>query len=252
MKKIILFLTLLAFIESSELKSDEYVMFIPNIAYDADNKAAAEVRAYVYEKERRLGTTSAFASLLGIDLDSVSNAQKQRLYERSALFRIDYEGGKEFFIKFEDGSLVKMPTTKDGKSAITVSVKKPLNHEINFEVSGAKYKSNTAKGFALYAKNEGVSAIFDIDDTIKDSNVLDKKALLINTFLNEYKSVKGIQNIFKYIKDLRADAYHYVSASPVQLYPALSDFFERENIPKGTFHLRDTTDLSDFIPNKEI
>ncbi|MDR2153019.1 MAG: App1 family protein [Helicobacteraceae bacterium] len=241
-----------AVLNASELKSDEYVMFIPNIAYDLDDKTiAVQMEAYVYEKERRLGFTSALASMLDIDIEKLNDADKKRLYERTALFRIDYEGDKEFSIEFEDGSVYEAPTTDDGKSVATFEIKKPAKKYINFEVHNPQHKSNESKGFALYAKNSGVSAVFDIDDTIKDSNVLDKKALLVNTFLREYKTVKGIEKVFEHTRNLRADAYHYVSASPAQLYPTLSDFFERSGIPKGTFHLREATDLSDFLADKE-
>jgi hypothetical protein len=241
-------------LNASELKSDEYVMFIPSIAYDLDSQTiAAEINAYVYEKERRLGVTSAFAALLDIDIGVLSQVEKERLYERSALFRVDYESGKEFSINFEDGKAQKMPKTKDGKSSAVIKLQKPnkTKQEIAFEVYKSKYPKNTQKGLALYSPNEGISAVFDIDDTIKDSNVLDKKALLANTFLNEYKTVEGIQKVFEFVQNLRADAYHYVSGSPVQLYPALQEFFHKNNIPEGTFHLRDTTDLNDFMPNRE-
>ncbi|MDR2635416.1 MAG: App1 family protein [Campylobacteraceae bacterium] len=241
-------------LNASQLKSDEYVMFIPNIAYDSSNGTIeAEVRAYVYEKEMRLGVTTALVSLLDIDMDNLSAVEKQRVYARSALFRIDFEGDKDFSVKFEDESLAKMPKTIDGKSSATVKLKKTdkPKHEITFEVYKSKYPKNTQKGSVFYAADEGVSAVFDIDDTVKDSNVLDKKALLINTFVNEYKKVGNIQDIFDLTKNMHADSYHYVSASPVQLYPALKSFFEKEGFPRGSFHLRDTTDLSDFIADKE-
>lgn len=242
-----------ALLNASILKSDEYVMFIPSIAYDIDNETTGvEVKAYVYEKERRLGATTALSYYLGIN--RLNAVEKQRLYDKSALFRIDYESDKEFFVTFKNKNIYKMPKTIDGKSYATIKMEKPANmeREIAFEVYNSKYPKNTEKGFALYSSNDGISAIFDIDDTIKNSNVLDKKALLINTFLNEYTAVESIQEIFKHVQNLRADTYHYVSASPTQLYPALKSFFEKENIPKGTFHLRDMTDLSDFIPNQEI
>jgi phosphatidate phosphatase APP1 len=229
-------------------------MFIPSIAYDIGNGTIeAEVEAFVYEKEGRLGASSALALALGIDMDNLSAKEKQRFYERTALFRIDFEGDKEFVVKFEDNSLHKMPKNKDGKSSAAVKLKKPKNtkREITFEVQEPKYPKNVEKGFALYSPADGVSAVFDIDDTIKDSNVLDKKALLINTFLNEYKIVDSIKEIFDLTKRSGADAFHYVSASPVQLYPELSRFFEKAGVPKGTFHLRDTTDISNFIALKQ-
>jgi phosphatidate phosphatase APP1 len=38
--------------------------------------------------------------------------------------------------------------------------------------------------------------------------------------------------------DSRAASFHYVSASPWQLYPLLADFIRARSFPPGTFHLR--------------
>ena len=39
---------------------------------------------------------------------------------------------------------------------------------------------------------KGIAVVSDIDDTIKDSNVLDKKELLANTFLRPFRAVSGM------------------------------------------------------------
>jgi hypothetical protein len=240
--------------EATKLKDDEFVMFMPGIAYDVnDNETAMEVSAFVYEKERRPGATTVFSRLLGVDVDALSPAEKSRLYARSALFRLDFEGGKEFDIKVEDGSLHKLPKTRDGKTGAVLTLKKTdvRGKEINFEVNQPEFPENLEKGTALYASAEGVAAVFDIDDTIKDSNVLNKKVLLLNTFINEYKAIDEVRPIFEYIKSLDNPSFHYVSASPVQLYPALREFLEREGFPKGSFHLRGATDISDLVLTKK-
>ncbi|MDR1351572.1 MAG: App1 family protein [Zoogloeaceae bacterium] len=238
--------------QSAELKADEYVRFIPGIAYDMGNdEIGVEVKAFVYEKESRPLVTLTLSVLTGIGMEEVTARQKQTLDARSALFRVDFEGNKTFAVRFADGSVHAMPKTRDGKSAERVRLKKPdaPQREIRFTVDQPEFPENVENGVAFYAAPEGVSVILDIDDTVKDSNVLDRKALLINAFLNEYQAVAGIAPVFERLRE-KADAFHYVSASPVQLYPVLQEFFTRENFPCGSFHLRDTTDIHDFITTK--
>ena len=237
---------------ASALTGNEQVMFIPGIAYDVgDRQLVAEVKAFVFEKKRLRGLTTTLSALLGVKVSALNPADKARLYARSQLFKIDLKSGKELGIKFENGSVHSLPKTKDGKVEALLTLKKPWEHkEIRFEVDQAKFPNNSAAGSAFYASPEGVSAIFDIDDTIKISNVKNKKSLIINTLTSKYQAVDEVRPIFDYIKNLDNISFHYVSASPFQLYPALQEFIEHEGFPKGSFHLRFTTDIHDIILTK--
>ncbi len=84
---------------------------------------------------------------------------------------------------------------------------------------------------------EGFSVISDIDDTIKISVVTDKRELLANTFLREFRDVPGMARAYGRWAEVGA-AFHYVSSSPWQLYPALSEFMARKGFPPGAFHLK--------------
>ena len=83
----------------------------------------------------------------------------------------------------------------------------------------------------------GLSVISDIDDTIKQSCVLDKKELMRNTFLQEFKPVPGMSQLYQSWSK-RGAAFHFVSSSPFQLYRELHAFLERESFPLGSFHLK--------------
>lgn len=83
----------------------------------------------------------------------------------------------------------------------------------------------------------GLSVISDIDDTIKASNVLDKKELMRNTFLQEFKSVPGMSELYRSWNE-RGASFHFVSSSPFQLFRELYAFLEREKFPLGSFHLK--------------
>jgi hypothetical protein len=92
-------------------------------------------------------------------------------------------------------------------------------------------------GRVLFLPPTGLSVISDIDDTIKVSEVLDRKRLLANTFLREFESVPRMAGVYRRWAAAGA-AFHFVSASPWHLYPFLAEFLAAQGFPPGTFHLR--------------
>lgn len=83
----------------------------------------------------------------------------------------------------------------------------------------------------------GVSVISDIDDTLKETLVHERRSMLLNTFLREFIPIAGIGDVFRQWRELGA-AFHYVSSSPWQLYEPLAQHFADVGLPEGTFHLR--------------
>jgi phosphatidate phosphatase APP1 len=86
---------------------------------------------------------------------------------------------------------------------------------------------------------QGTSVISDIDDTIKVSEVLDRSALLKNTFCRPFKPVDGMAGVYRNWEQLHGARFHYVTASPWQLYLPLSDFTRSNAFPAGTWHMKD-------------
>lgn len=85
--------------------------------------------------------------------------------------------------------------------------------------------------------SHGISVISDIDDTIKVSNVVSRRALLRHTFCHSFQPVHGMSELYRKWSEQHCQ-FHYVSASPWQLYPALSCFLEKYQYPLGTVNLR--------------
>lgn len=106
-----------------------------------------------------------------------------------------------------------------------------------FEMAMPVTDSRQVMGAAQLLPPEGISIISDIDDTIKHSQVANKRTLLNNTFLKEYELVPGIVSLFQQWQSLGA-GFHYVSSSPWQLYTQLANFFREQGLPTGSFHLR--------------
>jgi len=93
------------------------------------------------------------------------------------------------------------------------------------------------RGCVTLIEPEGVSVISDIDDTIKVSDVVDKSRLVTNVLARRYHPVDGMPELYRRWADQGA-AFHYVSASPWQLYRPLLRFFRQVGFPEGTFHLK--------------
>ena len=94
-----------------------------------------------------------------------------------------------------------------------------------------------AEGIVHIYERVGTSVVSDIDDTIKDSLVADRRALLTNTFLREFRSIEGMPRVYNEWSD-RGASFHYVSSSPWQLFESLDEMTDRCGFPRGTMHLR--------------
>ena len=92
-------------------------------------------------------------------------------------------------------------------------------------------------GAALLLTDTGTSVISDVDDTIKISEVRNKKLLLARTFLREFEAVPGMAAAYRRWAGAGA-AFHYVSASPWQLFDALGGFVAAADYPAGSMHLK--------------
>lgn len=83
----------------------------------------------------------------------------------------------------------------------------------------------------------GVSVVSDIDDTIKESSIRDRRELLANTFLRDFRAVPGMSDVYRAWQQLGIPV-HYVSSSPWQLLPWIDEMLQVQQFPAGSLHLR--------------
>ncbi len=93
-------------------------------------------------------------------------------------------------------------------------------------------------GRAMLLETSGVSLISDIDDTVKITGVLEPRAVLRSTFCEAFACVPGMAALYSRLRREHDAAFHYVSASPWQLYPFLAEGLTAAGFPLGSFHLR--------------
>jgi phosphatidate phosphatase APP1 len=75
------------------------------------------------------------------------------------------------------------------------------------------------RGEALIVPPQGVSIISDIDDTIKRTQVRDRREMLLNTFARRFEAAPGMAAYYRALAQAPDTRFHYLSASPIQLYP---------------------------------
>ncbi|MBM4077119.1 MAG: DUF2183 domain-containing protein [Planctomycetes bacterium] len=86
-------------------------------------------------------------------------------------------------------------------------------------------------------ESTGISIISDVDDTIKHSNVPNRRDLFRNTFIRNFVPVAGMPELYR-VCAAEGAAFHFVSGSPWQLFEPLQEFLKTEGYPSGSFHLK--------------
>jgi phosphatidate phosphatase APP1 len=108
-----------------------------------------------------------------------------------------------------------------------------------FSVALPSGSSQRFQGEMFALEDTGLSVISDIDDTIKITEVRDRNATLRNTFLREFQPVPGMAELYQRLAREHGAQFHYISASPWQLYEPLAAFVKTNGFPPGTFELKD-------------
>jgi len=228
---------------ATNLKTDENVLVFPtNAVFDnVSQRWKLNIHGWVFEPETdslwRKGLISSLALFVGVDKKSDDG---KRFKQRTAMFLVDNERSKNIVLS-ASGSHFTAPTTgTNGHFEFNASLPQGSSHCKNWLTLKVQTRDKDQRRFSgkvQCVQHTGISVISDIDDTIKNSNVLDKKKLLKKTFLKEFSAVKGMSTLYRHWNRLGYQ-FHYVSSSPWQLYPVLNGFIDTQSFPHGSMHLK--------------
>lgn len=235
----------------SEIKDDEVVVFYPTYARQVDDGRAwsLSIHGSIFEPEEDSLKREALLELLR-RLGGLADkeAETALFRERARAFLVDSEGGKDIAIRLGDKVYSAGTSGADGHFAASIELPaveverlrgaEPGDRDwLAFQAVTRPGDHRTFAGRVRLIGPEGLSVISDVDDTIKVSVVRDRRALVRNTFLREFQPVEGMAGQYRRWADAGA-AFHYLSASPWQLYGPLREFIEDQAFPIGTFHLK--------------
>jgi hypothetical protein len=242
--------TMIAGAQTMSLRRDETIIFYPGIAQRVAGKDAwrVEIRGMVFEPENR--GISLWALREAFDLRDIElSAAEQRVFEqRARYFLVDHERRKRVTVRFglkyhnvgrsrTDGSFDGTITLKgDDAGGSMVDGAPP---RLIFEAGLALGSDRRFEGQAFALGETGLSVVSDIDDTIKITEVRNREATLRNTFLRKFQPAPGMAEFYQRLARERGAQFHYVSASPWQLYEPLSDFVRSNGFPAGMFALKE-------------
>jgi len=251
--------------QASAIAPNETLLFIPGIARCLpDGRLDVEVSAWLYEKARRPGLHTAFAKYLGLNLAALTPAGRALFRQRTQLFRVDSADNKLISIRFADGitRFTLPPTGEGGRSTgqllLTAEASdsqspqltsQPLSPWITFRAELPIGDTREFLGRALQVPAQGLSIISDIDDTIKHTQVRNSHEMMLNTFTRPFTEVPGMAAQYQRMAGDAQTRFHYLSGSPIQLYPPLANFLSEAGFPDGSIHLRESTSWRNLLSN---
>lgn len=227
----------------SPLKTDESVVMFPQSAYaNADGSWTVPVHCWVVELEkrsmiRRIGRRAVYELL---DVAGIVEQQTEttRFRERLDWFLADREINKSVTVQLDNRSFVSPRTRLNGHTRFEIQYcgSSPPGALVDCNVASLPEGSLPITGQAQLVPPTGISVISDIDDTIKISNVPNKRELVRGIFFDEYKPAAGMPGFYRSLA-AQGCCFHYVSSSPWQLYPSLEPFM-RKFFPFGSISQR--------------
>ncbi|CAF1024282.1 unnamed protein product [Rotaria sordida] len=222
----------------------EGLILIPSVAFrdrSSPNDWNLHAQGWYYEEN----PVQAFLMEKSLELIVRKDLDRNRV----KMFTAEGEDGEQICIN----ALSRSMCTKTDKEGRIKNNFKLTNQEIETlrQVSsgggkvlvdvGVQKKNLKGINEILLCDDNGLTVISDIDDTVKITEVTSSTQTLINTFSGDFKAVEGMAEIYRHWEKQYNATFAYLTASPDQLYPFLREFFDREQFPIGSAHMRHFT-----------
>ena len=254
----------------SELNSEDVAVFFPTSGRRHSDRGewALPVHGWIYEPEEDSAVRAAALDGLRRLLDLEPNADELPLFKQRAWpFVVDNEGGRELSVQLGNRYFFLEKSESNGhchgELRLPAAQAELLLQAPEAERRWLAYSALTGDGDdrefvgkVQLLEARGVSVISDIDDTIRVSNVGQRRELIEGTFLRRFVAAPGMAKLYRRWAAEGA-AFHYVSAGPWQLFAPLEQFRIAEDFPAGSFDMqlfrwKDRTVLNLVSPPDEL
>jgi phosphatidate phosphatase APP1 len=225
---------------------EEAVLFYPSYGYRDGDDWRMVIQAWVYRPRitwlRRKPMLGLIRRAMRVDRSS------EEFHRRMRQFLVNSSVGRMVRVQSGDAEIVVGPSEVagliSGELTLSQSAVRIIREESTPHVRWAEFQavlpngdSREFRGKAQLLEERGVSIVSDVDDTLKHSNVPNRRDLFRNTFERAFVPIRGMPELYRACA-LRGAAFHYVSASPWQLYESLAEFWNDQGYPQGSFHLK--------------
>ena len=224
------------------------VVFFPSIAAVSDNgQGTMTVQGRVFTP-----ATGAHAGLVRLTAQWISTRRKVQVNRRDEPFRFrarqffsDSRRNARVSIKLGTRTIDLPASDASGYFHATVPIsadelKSARDGVISFVSVTSSASGQSAPGTATVVPRDAMVVVTDMDDTIKDTNVLDRASAELNTFVNPFRPVAGMPETYRNWNSSPGAKLHFhvVSAGPWQLYKPLREFTDAANFPPFTWDMR--------------
>ncbi|HNP63392.1 MAG TPA: DUF2183 domain-containing protein [Woeseiaceae bacterium] len=230
----------------SQITDGEVVEFFRTSASfdEAEQAWHIPVHGWVYQPEDSTVRKALFASIMKNEFGLVpSNETEANFTRRINLMIADNERDRHIVISMAGQTFVLPESAPNGHFAMTITLSASAVEKFR---SGAVLAYSAVVdpavnsqfgGESLLVGPAGLSIISDIDDTVKISNINDRRSLLQHTFLLDFAAVPGMAPLYAQWSGQGA-SLHFVSSSPWQLYAPLDEFLAAAGFPVSTLTLK--------------
>ncbi len=233
-------------IVASDIKADETVVFFRTAGWQdpADDAWHVPIHGWIYEPEDSTVRLTALRQILKSKFELPVGAEHESNFSRRAnLLIADNERGKRIVIEIAGREHTLQPSVENGQFSDTLVISAADaeqyagNGYLRYTAVTQANENRTFEGEVRLVPAEGLSVVSDIDDTVKISNVTDRKRLMEQTFLQDFVAAPGMAALYG-DWSARDVSFHYVSSSPWQLYSPLLEFLDGAGFPWATFSLK--------------
>jgi len=228
---------------TGRIASDERVVFFPTAANQINaTHWNVPIHGWIFQPEAESRKRKAIVRLVGNVFHVKSEEEKRFLKQRLMPFAVDNQSMK--FVNIQIGNELHRLSNRSAKDGhffdnliLTEQEMQPKDGIVTFQAKDDK--DRIFPGEIHLIPSKGISIISDIDDTIKITNYLDKKEFYKNTFIRKFVAVPGMAELYSKFKVKYENCcFHFVSASPYQLFEDLNKFTQEAGFPPATFYLK--------------
>ena len=225
----------------SPVKSDETVTFYTTAAWPAQEagKWEVDVHGIIFEEESRPQVAAGLSRALGFELEKLTPDEKKILDARLKFFISDNERDKEIPVTL-GGVRFQLPkSAANGHFRTTLTITAPPSGPVPVCAVLQNGDERCFAGAVLpMADTDAPMVVSDIDDTIKITEIRNRRATIANTFSKPFADVPGMAAAYQRWAADDGAVFHYVSGSPWQLYTPLEEFVREKKFPAGAWHLK--------------
>ncbi|GAB1270182.1 hypothetical protein NBRC116493_34360 [Aurantivibrio infirmus] len=230
----------------SDIRPHDHLFFFRTSAWldETEMEWKIPIHGWIYRPQNSSVRKAVLRSLLKSRYDLAPDEETEvNFSHRTNLLLADNIRRRKISISLAGQTFALPKSTANGhfSTVLSISTKTfdniPAGKTIGFHAITHPKDTRIFAGEVKLVSPDGISYISDIDDTIKVSEVNNRKALFENTFLNQFEAAAGMPELYRQLASESA-SFHYVSSSPWHLYPPLLDFVDSSGFPWASFELK--------------